>query len=64
MPKQKPHKGLKKRVKVTARGKIKHKSSFSGHLMSQKAGTRKQQLRKKKVLAGKIADNCRRALCE
>ena len=36
MPKQKVHKGLKKRVKVTATGKIKHKRSGAGHLMSSK----------------------------
>ncbi|MBN1973272.1 MAG: 50S ribosomal protein L35 [Sedimentisphaerales bacterium] len=37
MPKQKTHKGLKKRVKVTATGKIKHKKSGAGHLMSKKS---------------------------
>ena len=37
MPKQKTHKGLKKRVKVTATGKIKHKKSGAGHLMSRKS---------------------------
>jgi len=36
MPKQKTHKGLKKRVRVTATGKIKHKKSGAGHLMSRK----------------------------
>ncbi len=38
MPKQKTHKGLKKRVKVTATGKIKHKKAGAGHLMSKKSG--------------------------
>lgn len=36
MPKQKTHKGLKKRVRVTASGKIKHKKAGAGHLMSRK----------------------------
>jgi large subunit ribosomal protein L35 len=36
MPKQKVHKGLKKRVKVTATGKVKHKRTGAGHLMSGK----------------------------
>ena len=36
MPKQKSHKGLAKRVKVTATGKIKHKRTGAGHLMSKK----------------------------
>lgn len=46
MPKQKTHKGLKKRVKVTARRKVLHKASFSGHLMSGKSGNRCRRLRK------------------
>ena len=37
MPKQKTHKGLKKRVKVTATGKVKHKKAGAGHLMSRKS---------------------------
>ena len=36
MPKQKTHKGLRKRVKVTASGKIKIKRAGAGHLMSHK----------------------------
>ena len=36
MPKQKTHKGLSKRVKVTAKGKLKYKLSGAGHLMSKK----------------------------
>ena len=40
MPKQKTHKGLRKRVKITASGKVKRKKSFSGHLMSSKNGKR------------------------
>lgn len=44
MPKQKTHKGLAKRVKVTANGKIKHKKAGSGHLMSHKSGNRCRSL--------------------
>lgn len=44
MPKIKTHKGLKKRVKVTASGKVKRKKSFAGHLMSSKSGKRKRRL--------------------
>lgn len=46
MPKQKTHKGLAKRFKVTARRKVMHKASFSGHLMSGKSGARCRRLRK------------------
>ena len=62
MAKFKPHKGLRKRVKVTARGKVVHKMSFAGHLMSGKPGTRRQRLRRRVVLTGKIAANIKRAL--
>jgi len=46
MPKQKPHKGLRKRVKITATGKLVHKRAFGGHLMSGKSGKRRRNLRK------------------
>ena len=45
MPKQKSHKGLLKRVKVSARGKVKFKKPFKGHLMSTKNGKKLRQLR-------------------
>lgn len=44
MPKQKTHKGLAKRVKVSARGKVRHKKAGSGHLMSHKSGNRCRSL--------------------
>ncbi len=46
MPKMKTHKGLKKRVKVTANGKVKHKRANSNHLMSGKSGNRCRSLRR------------------
>lgn len=54
MPKMKTHKGLKKRVKVTATGKVIYKSRNSGHLMSTKSGNRCRSLRKPRTLAGAI----------
>ena len=50
MPKMKSHKGMKKRFRVTARGKIKHKSANAGHLLSHKSGNRKRRLRHPVVL--------------
>jgi large subunit ribosomal protein L35 len=44
MPKQKTHKGLAKRVKVTARGKVTHKRAGSGHLMKSKNAKRRRRL--------------------
>ena len=54
MPKMKTHKGLKKRVKITANGKVKYKSRNSGHLMSTKSGNRCRSLRRPRTLAGAI----------
>jgi large subunit ribosomal protein L35 len=62
MHKLKPHKGLSKRVKVSARGKVRRKMSFAGHLMSAKSGARRRRLRKYVTVSGKFADNLRRAL--
>ncbi len=58
----KPHKGLRKRFRVTATGKLRYKRSFAGHLMSGKSGRRRQRLRRPAFLTGAIADNVRRAL--
>ena len=62
MPKAKPHKGLLKRVKVSARGKVMRHKSCAGHLMSGKSGRRCQRLRRKSALVGKMADNVLRAI--
>jgi len=42
--KQKPHKGLLKRVKMTASGKIVRRKANKGHLMSGKTGNRRRRL--------------------
>jgi len=48
--KPKTHKGMKKRFKVTASGKVKCRSASRGHLLSHKSGKRKRQLRHDTVL--------------
>ena len=40
MPKLKTHKGIKKRFKVSATGKVSHKRAGSSHLNSHKSGKR------------------------
>ena len=50
MPKQKTHKGLAKRVKVTARGKIKHRRAGASHLMSGKSAKRRRRIRRPAVV--------------
>lgn len=44
MPKQKTHKGLSKRVKVTATGKIKRSRAGGGHLMGSKNAKRRRRI--------------------
>jgi len=46
MPKLKTHRGLAKRVKITARGKVKRARAFHSHLLSSKSPKRKRNLRK------------------
>jgi large subunit ribosomal protein L35 len=50
MPKLKTHKGIKKRFKVSATGKVRHKRCGSSHLMSHKSGKQVRRLRKKSVV--------------
>ena len=55
MPKLKTHKGLKKRVKVTATGKIKFHKHNKGHLQSHKSGNTRRRLRRTKTITGPFA---------
>lgn len=52
MPKQKTHKGMKKRFKVTATGKVKHRKTDRGHIKSSKTPKRKRHLRQDGVVDG------------
>jgi large subunit ribosomal protein L35 len=63
MPKQKPHKGLKKRVKVTASGKVKRKRSCGSHLMSTKNSKRRRRISGSTLVTGKAAKTARSELC-
>jgi large subunit ribosomal protein L35 len=51
MPKLKTHKGMKKRFKVSATGKVSHKRAGSSHLNSHKSGKRIRRLRKASTLS-------------
>ena len=63
MPKLKTHKGIKKRFKVSATGKVSHKRCGSSHLMSHKNGKQVRRLRKKSTLKiSAEAHRLRRAL--
>lgn len=52
MPKKKTHKGLAKRIKVTAKGKLRHHRSGSSHLLGKKGARRRRRLRQKTELTG------------
>ncbi|MGM0413938.1 MAG: 50S ribosomal protein L35 [Bacillota bacterium] len=46
MPKMKTHKGIKKRVRKTGKGKLKRKKAFNSHLQTKKSAKRKRNLSK------------------
>ena len=55
MPKQKSHKGSRKRFRVTANGKLKRSHAGKKHLNSHKATKRKRHLRAKSIETGVVA---------
>ena len=64
MPKQKIHKGLSKRVKITASGKVKHRRAGAGHLLSGKNAKRRRRLSSPAVMTKVSGDKARTALCD
>lgn len=52
MPRQKTHKGISKRFRVTASGKAKHRKANRGHMLGPKSGKRKRHLRADGVVSG------------
>jgi large subunit ribosomal protein L35 len=46
MAKNKTHKGTKKRIRLTATGKLMHQRAFGSHLLTKKSANRKRKLRK------------------
>jgi len=57
--KYKPNKGMKKRFRVSATGKVKHNHSFTSHLRSSRSAKRTRHLRNASVLAEGHAKNMR-----
>ena len=64
MPKQKTRKGLAKRVKITAAGKVKRKRSCGSHLMSSKSAKRRRRIGSSAVMTGATAKTAIRELCK
>jgi large subunit ribosomal protein L35 len=63
MPKQKTHKGTKKRFRLTASGKAKHRQSGTSHLAGRMSQKRKRNLRGTTTLSETSAKKIRGALC-
>lgn len=53
--KQKTHKGLAKRLRLTKSGKVKRSQAGRGHLMSHKSGNKVRRLRRSALVKCKIA---------
>ena len=64
MPKQKTHKGLSKRVKITAKGKVRHKRTDGGHLMSGKNAKRRRRVSSSANMTSTMAKTAKIALCK
>jgi len=64
MPKQKTHKGLRKRVKITASGKVRHKRAGGGHLMSGKNAKRRRRVAGSTIMTKVAAKMARIKLCK
>ncbi len=60
--KNKTHKGMKKRVKVTATGKLMRRRAFSSHILTKKPSKRKRKFRKDAAIDGRDARHCRRLI--
>jgi len=63
MPKQKTHKGTKKRFRLTAKGKAKHRQSGTSHLAARMSQKRKRNLRGTGSVDEMDAKRIRKALC-
>ena len=64
MPKQKTHKGLSKRIKITAGGRVRHKRAGGSHLMSGKNAKRRRRVGSSAIMTGATAKTARAELCK
>ena len=62
MPKLKTHRGLAKRVKITAQGKVKRSRAFHSHLLSSKTPKRKRNLSQTVIVHSANAKNMKKLL--
>lgn len=64
MPKQKTHRGAKKRFKVTGTGKVRRRHSMKSHILTKKTTKRKRNLRRDTAVQGKFVKNVKSILGE
>lgn len=62
MPKQKTHKATKKRFRVTATGKVKHRAAGTSHLNTRLTKKRRRNLRGTRVVNGVEAKRLKMSL--
>lgn len=62
MPKLKPHRGMKKRIKLTGTGKLLRRHAMGNHLLAKKSGARKRNFAKAWQVKGKAENNVKRML--
>ncbi len=62
MPKQKTHKGTKKRFRLTATGKAKHRQAGTSHLQTRMSQKRKRNLRGTTTVAVCMEKSIQKAL--
>jgi large subunit ribosomal protein L35 len=62
MPKMKTHKGTKKRFRLTATGKVKHRAAGTSHLAVATSKKRRRNLRGTRVLNKDMTAKITRAL--
>ena len=55
MPKLKTNRSVKKRFKLTKKGKVRRNRAYSQHLLSGKSAKRKRNLRRPGLVVGKPA---------
>jgi large subunit ribosomal protein L35 len=62
MPKMKTHSGAKKRFKLTAKGKVRARHSFTSHMLEHKSAKRKRHLGKPTILGDHDAPRVKKML--
>jgi large subunit ribosomal protein L35 len=63
MAKQKVRKSVNKRFKITATGKVLHRSAFSRHLRNNKSGSQARRHKVVKMMTGVKARKIKRLIC-